>query len=400
MMRPSLPATPPQRKLPEDGNQFSSKAFLARMSHELRMPLEGVIGVAEMMHLELQNEGHKQMAELISESGRALLGIINDLIDISRIEAGLMTLRRRKIDVHALVRDVAAPHRNRAVYNGVEFTVEFLGHDHTTRAGDDRRFTQILNNVIGNAVKFTDAGEISVTVDCSDPDQIEVKVRDTGIGIDTASQPHIFTDFFQDSDQMVFSHGGTGLGLPISRRFALMMGGDIRLQSEAGEGSEFFITLGMKPPVGVMHRQAKGKTIGPHQVTLAGKRVLLADDNPSSRIIMTAMLERCSADVVSVSNGAEALEAWNAQDFHLIILDISMPVLDGIEAMKAMHAGYKGWGGNAPPIVAFTAHALDHQVDAILDAGFDSYVVKPVSHADLASCLAELGFTEPLIMLS
>ena len=374
----------------------AKSTFLARMSHELRTPLNGVIGVADLLELEIDDDQHRRMVGMMRESGALLLDIINDLLDLSKIDAEMVVLRRRRIDLAEIAERASATHRLRADKKGIDFKLTIAGRENASRVGDDKRIAQILHNVLGNAVKFTPSGSIAVQIDCTDKERVTISITDTGIGISEADIGTVFEEFVQADLEAIYAHGGTGLGLPISKRLAEMMGGSIAVESTLGAGSTFTIELGLRAPreinqdlLGGVDRSAEKMSID-----LSGKRILLADDSPTNRMIMRSMLERFSAAVTAVEDGAQALDAWAQDDFDIVVLDISMPVLTGIEAMKAITASAKGSGRRLPTFIAFTAHAMEHQVESYLEAGFEEVVTKPVTISSLEESLRNMGYPE------
>jgi signal transduction histidine kinase/CheY-like chemotaxis protein len=363
--------------------------FLANMSHEIRTPLNGVMGMVE---LALSDRPSPQVAEYLRialRSADVLLRVINDILDFSKIEAGKLELESVEFDVREWLEETVAAFRPRAREKGIELYVE-LGSDVPRRVrGDVTRLRQILVNLLGNALKFTERGSVRVCVTrgSTPPDssveRLHVSVSDTGIGISPEKQQSIFEPFAQADASMTRKFGGTGLGLGICSRLVQMMGGGMWVESEPGRGSTFHCTavLGLAPgsqetsdvvPAGC--RSSAEAACAP------SLRILLAEDNPVNQVVAVKMLEHHGHSVSIAASGREAIERFRSQPFDVVLMDVQMPEMDGFEATAALRALETG-SGRRVPIVAMTAHAMQGDRERCLRAGMDAYVSKPI-HKD------------------
>ncbi len=368
--------------------------FLARMSHEIRTPLNGIIGMTELCLGQNPDENFKGLLQTIYGEARNLSGLINDILDLAKIEAGKMVLEEAPFDLADLVRSVTDGFALRAKQQGLGF-VTFLGPDIPMGLfGDAVRLRQVLVNLVGNALKFTPKGEVSVSgelvCDVGDGVVIQFSVSDTGIGIPLKRQQSIFEPFEQADGSTTRQYGGTGLGVAIAREIVKMMGGEIGVVSEPGEGSTFWFTAKMKKSLERV--AAKGKeddarspAAGLHgRESRQGRRILLVDDYAINLEVARRHLEAGGHSVSLAGNGQEAIDAFKSGNHELIFMDIQMPVMDGIEAAKRIRDIEKGSGSASRiPIIALTAHAVREYIVACLEAGMDDYLIKPVFRKDL-----------------
>jgi signal transduction histidine kinase/CheY-like chemotaxis protein/GAF domain-containing protein len=363
--------------------------FLAKMSHEMRTPLNGVLGIAEVLARQITDPDQHRMVKVLHDSGSLLLGIINDLLDMTKIEADQLELEQVAFDMGEMAQRLEAVHTLKAAEKQLSFGVQLLGAPSGPRLGDPYRLLQILHNLIGNAIKFTEQGAVSVEIDCRSPARILLDVRDTGIGMTPEAVATVFEDFGQADSTIARRFGGTGLGMPIVKRLVAMMGGTIRLDSQPGQGTR--VTIDLPLPVAQADDLARvpvGDTEG--LPDLSSLRVLAADDNRTNRMILGAMLGQLGVSAVMVGDGHSAIRTFDADRFDVVILDISMPDIDGIEVMKALRtrlAERAGPAAESPAILAFTANAMAHQVEAYLQAGFDACLTKPLQLPRLATAL-------------
>jgi len=362
----------------------SKSQFLANMSHEIRTPLNGVLGVLHLLKSEqLSGEGRGLLAEALN-CGSMLAELLNDVLDFSKIEAGALELESQPVDVTAVIDGVAAILRPQIEGKGLRFTAEIeagVGWVST----DPVRLRQVLFNLIGNAVKFTAEGGVSLhlkTVGDGEGRRLRFEIKDTGIGISPEAQASLFARFHQADGSTTRRFGGTGLGLAITKRLAELMGGDVGVESVAGEGSTFWIEI-LAPEIAAV------QAVEAEDGWLDGLKVLVVEDNPTNRLIATKMLENLGAVVETAANGALGVKAVKRSDFDLIFMDVQMPVMDGVAATVAIRAL------PAPacqvPIVAMTANAMAHQVREYLAAGMTGVVSKPLSPAAIIREIARLA---------
>ena len=359
-----------------DANLMKSQ-FLANMSHEIRTPLNGVLTMAEIMAMgELSPEQRKRL-DVVRNSGGLLLAILNDVLDLSKIEAGRMTLVDEDFDLEAAlnpVRDLFGP---TARGKGLDFDMRITPAAAGAWRGDPGRLRQILSNLVSNAVKFTHDGSISILLD-QVADQLVMTVRDTGVGIPAEKHAVLFEKFVQVDNSATRRFGGTGLGLAISAELAHMMGGRISFDSTDGLGSTFRFSAPL------LRAEAGG--VAPCDAGLFDDddedwpplRVLAAEDNPTNQQVLTAVMASVGCTLEVVSDGAAAVAAWKTGRFDLILMDIHMPVMGGVEAAKAIRALERNRGLPRTPIIALTADAMTHQVAEYLAAGMDEHLAKPI----------------------
>jgi len=377
----------------EAANQAKSQ-FLATMSHEIRTPLNAVLGLNELMlHSPLDSQ-QRRHAELIGSSGRLLLALINDILDVSRIEAGQMQLTTAPFNVRPAAEGVVALMRERAVAKGLTLQLEVAPHDGVLIEGDVIRIQQILFNLVGNAVKFTDQGVVQVDVTVAPGAGRDVTLRmdvsDTGIGIPESAMPTLFDRFTQADSTAMRRYGGSGLGLAITREIVQMMGGTITTTSTPGLGSRFTVTI-------PSHRVDRGEAVpdaappGQAEPARPALRLLVAEDNDVNQVLIDALLARMGHRVHMVANGRLAVEAVRRGDYDLVLMDLQMPEMDGMEATQAIRA--LGDRFASLPIIAMTANAFDEDRQACLAAGMDDYVAKPIDVAQLAEAIARCTAT-------
>lgn len=357
----------------ETANRAKSD-FLAAMSHEIRTPLNGVLGMATVLAGRLADPVEQSMVRVIRDSGEHLLGVINDILDLAKIEAGRLVLDPRPIRLPEILSRVTSLHQVTASEKRVELVTRCRdGRPDEVRLGDEMRLIQILHNLLGNALKFTDQGSVTVEIDCSAPDRIVVTVRDTGIGMSEAEIALAFEEFTQGMGGSRRSHVGTGLGLPIVRRLARLMRGDVTLTSAKGQG----VTARAELMIPVLDRSsaADGDAAAPR---LPAMRVLAAEDNATNRIILQSMLQALGVETVIVADGEAALARYREDRFDAVLLDIAMPGMDGMQTLEALDRLAATLGRARPRAVAVTANVMTHQVEEYLDHGFNAVVAKPI----------------------
>ncbi len=364
----------------------AKSAFLANMSHEIRTPMNGVMGVLHLLKGEKLTEEGRHMLEEALSCGQMLAELLNDVIDFSKIEAGRLELADEALDPRGLVEGVVRLLRPQADAKGLLLRLDADANLGWVRS-DPVRVRQALFNLVGNAVKFTERG--SVTVRCTSPRTgfLRFEVIDTGVGIPAEAQGRIFQRFDQGDASTTRKFGGSGLGLAITKKLAEMMSGAVGFSSEEGLGSNFWLEIAAPAAEPV------AETYESLEPVLDGLRVLVVEDNPTNRMIATKLLESLGAQVATAADGYLGVEAAQTGDFHLILMDVQMPGIDGLEAARRIRA--LGGAAAETPIVALTANVLAHQRRAYLDAGMDGVVGKPISPGTLLREIARLSAPAP-----
>jgi signal transduction histidine kinase/ActR/RegA family two-component response regulator len=359
--------------------------FLANMSHEIRTPLNGVIGLAQAMARTELNGQQQEMLELIQSSGQTLQALLSDILDLARVESGRLELADEAFDLGRAVRDAAQLYEAAAQEKGLQFFVDIADEADRWVSGDSVRLKQILTNLVSNAVKFTSQGFVSLTAGPG-PDQegraatLRFTVEDTGIGFDCSTRERLFSRFEQADGGITRQFGGSGLGLAISRQLAEMMGGELDCESEPGGGSAFILTI---PFVGANAPGAAAVAVEQDRTGGAPLRVLVADDHPVNRKVVEMILAGVGAELTMAENGVEAVNACRNGDFDLILMDMQMPLMDGLTATREIRLHEAALGIQRTPIVMLTANALAEHIAATEAAGADRHLAKPFEAADL-----------------
>ncbi len=372
----------------------AKSVFLANMSHEIRTPLNGVLGMAEVLDSVVTVPEHKQMIATIRRSGETLLTVLNSVLDMSKIEAGKMELEAVPLLVSEIVAQAHAVYSVQAEEKGLEFEVFVHAGADRPRLGDPHRIAQVLNNLLSNAIKFTERGSVVVKVSVKPGRPVTFEVSDSGVGMTPEQVARAFDSFEQADGSVTRRFGGTGLGLSIVRELVALMGGRIDMTSAAGEGTRIKVSLPLPEAAG-MPRVAAEVEAEPDLSALRGRRLLVADDNATNRIVLDEMLARTGLQVTLVENGQEAVEVWQrarmaGQAFDLLLLDITMPVLDGLSALGAIRRDEAQGDGPAVPAIAVTANAMPHQVADYIMGGFDTHLAKPFKRRDVLHAVRSL----------
>ncbi len=378
------------RQAAETANRAKSD-FLATMSHEIRTPLNGVLGMAQAMERDLLAPTQRQRLKVIRESGAALMDLLDDLLDLSRIDAGRLTLETHDFDLRAAVEAAHAAFAAAARAKGLAYPLEIDPAVDGLWRGDSGRVRQILSNLISNAVKFTHAGEVAVRL-AKSASGIRLEVADTGIGIAPDRVARLFEKFVQADASATREYGGTGLGLAICQELCRAMGGAITVGSAPGSGATFALELPLRQVESAAPEALPPPGFGPAEGVV---RVLAAEDNPVNREVLKALLAQFDLEPTMVENGAEAVRAWESAHWDLILMDVQMPVMDGPTAAMTIRAREALTGRARTPIVAVTANTQAHQVASYRAAGMDDVVGKPINVAELFAAMVGAAAGEP-----
>lgn len=374
----------------------AKSAFLANMSHEIRTPMNGVLGMADLLDGTELNTRQKEMVNLIQSSGDSLVRIIDDVLDISKIEAGHLRLTPDVFRLGELVHTVSATSELSARENNLSFSCKYDSDGPHYFYGDVLRIRQVIGNLVSNAIKFTPEGEVRLelhTEKTQTEDQYElyIQVCDTGPGLSEKAKATIFQPFMQVDNKMSRKFGGTGLGLSIAREIARAMGGDLTVESEPGKGACFTfhcpLQLAQAPVDDLKEYPADegSKTNWARQLS-----ILVAEDHPVNRRLIELMLVSLECEAVYVDDGQKAVDACAKKRFDLILMDIQMPGLDGMEALNAIRQNEELSGQTPTPVVALTANAMKHQVEGYRTAGFEGFLAKPFTQQDLVNAISSV----------
>jgi signal transduction histidine kinase/ActR/RegA family two-component response regulator len=367
--------------------------FLANMSHEIRTPLNGILGMAQVLALSpLPHDTHDKV-EVIRSSGETLLALLNDVLDLSKIEAGSMELDEAPFDLVAAVNGATQAFAEVAGRKGVFFQLEIAPDAHGLWQGDAGKIRQVIGNLASNAVKFTSAGEVKVVLRRTAAG-VTVAVSDTGLGIPGPQLAQLFRRFSQVDPSITRKFGGSGLGLAISRQLVELMGGQISVASVEGRGSTFTVDLPLTwidRPAEAAPPSADVPQASP--TYLPAVRVLAAEDNRTNQILLAAMLSPLGVDLRLAADGRETLELFRKGGFDLVLMDVQMPVMNGVDAARAIRALEQAEGRRPTPILALSANAMRHQIEEYLAVGMNGFVAKPIEMRTLFRAI-ETALTE------
>ena len=368
----------------------TKSAFLANMSHEIRTPLGAVLGFSELLvNGQLTDTERVESAEVIQRNGLLLSNVINDILDLSKVEAGKLEIEKVTVPFNEIIKDLSSLLSLEALKKGIRLNVTTAGEIPSAIVTDPLRLRQILINIVGNAIKFTHRGSVDVLIKVTQNEgpRLAFIVKDTGEGIDAAQSARLFEPFQQADVSITRKFGGTGLGLILSRKLAAALGGDVRLvESRLGHGSTFLVLI--DPGVALETVAVKKSSRPAGKSTLEGLKILVVDDSLDNQALIKTILKHSGAEVETVSNGAEAVEAATRGNFDIILMDLQMPVMDGFEATRVLRDnGYK------KPIVALTAHAMKEERERTLNSGFNDHLTKPIDQRELVRTLGDHATT-------
>jgi signal transduction histidine kinase len=369
----------------EKANQAKSK-FLAMMSHELRTPLNAVLGIIELLRTE-SDSYQQELLERMESSAELLHVIISDILDFSRIESGHFTLNRQWTNLHCKLAYSFEYHKKIANEKGLKFTVNTAIEQNLEFFVDPVRILQIIFNLIGNAIKFTNEGEVSININTTD-EFLVIAISDTGIGIDNAQLSHLFTPFIQADNSITRHYGGTGLGLAITKNLVELMEGEIHINSQLHQGTLFTVRLPLvvkQASLDTSKLKLNTPLLNPNKTRINTKKILLVEDTTTNQMVLKLMLNRLGYQVTIANNGLEALElVQQINNFDIVFMDISMPHMDGIQATKLMRASHF-----TKPIIALTAHSMNESRQKCIEAGMDDLVLKPINSSTIQKVICK-----------
>lgn len=374
----------------ESANAAKSQ-FLANMSHELRTPLNGIIAVTELLRDHQMDERGREMAATIVSSGRTLEHVVNDILDVAKIEAGLLKFEAVPFELDELLNAVAQLHGAAAAAKGIALELTIRDDASGIYLGDRTRVSQVLSNLISNAVKFTETGCVQVTARRHGDRRLCLSVSDTGVGFDRATAARLFQRFEQADVSVSRRYGGTGLGLSICASLAEMMGGRVAVRSVPGKGSTFFAHLRL-PRIGNVEGVTPVPVAAERSEAARSLRVLYADDHAINRQVVAMILEPLGVDLALVHNGREALDTLTTSAFDVVLMDVQMPEMDGLTATRLLREYEAARGLIRTPVIALTANAMPDDVERSLAAGTDLHLPKPIRPAELLEAINRVVF--------
>lgn len=366
----------------------SSKAkamFLANMSHEIRTPLNGIVGMAEQLAQSQLSADQRYFTEIMRSASSTLLSIINDVLDISKIESGKFSIETTPFSLNEMVSKTLSIFKEKARSSGISLDIDLMDDRGIMHLGDPHRLNQVLFNVVGNAIKFTEAGYVRVTskLERGEDDLclVSFKIEDTGVGMDMAYLAKVFEAFSQEDSSITRKFGGSGLGLSIARSIVQIMGGTIQIESEKAKGTRVSIQV----PMRISNEKTKKEIIEMKdlQNSLKGLRVLAVEDNELNRMVLQVILKKCEVSMSMAHNGQEAIEMIQLNEFDIVLMDVQMPIVDGLEATKYIREELK----LTTPIIGLSANAMREEVEICKQAGMNDYLVKPYSERSLVELM-------------
>ncbi|BCS88903.1 PAS domain-containing hybrid sensor histidine kinase/response regulator [Pseudodesulfovibrio sediminis] len=380
-----------------DAAARAKSSFLANMSHEIRTPLNAVLGMSELALTVNDKDRKDEYLKRVMEAGNSLLSIINDILDFSKIEAQKMSLEAIDFDIRKIIEATLDMHMLSASDKGLRVSAQVDKAVPAALVGDPSRLRQVIINLLSNAIKFTENGSVTITVSLKDaaetitpgdPVTLVVKVIDTGVGIPANKQRAIFKSFLQADDSVTRKYGGTGLGLAICKLLVELMNGEISIESQEHKGSTFSFSVKLTVGDPKVLREISPAPDCVEKPDITPLRILLADDNPLNKELAMTLLIEQNHSVLAVENGFQALEAVKAEEFDIVLMDIQMPIMDGVSATRAIRDPNSGALDPTIPIIALTAHALKGDRERFLAVGMNDYISKPITIADFYATIA------------